>query len=93
MSELALATWSLFMGYTQNLEYAEFEWPIDIAIVILWVIFAINILGTVFKRKEQEMYVSLWYIIATIVTVAVLYIVNNLSIPTTLTKSYHLLQE
>lgn len=87
---IALATWTLFMGYSQNLEYAEFEWPIDIAVVILWVIFAINVMGTIFKRKEEEMYVSLWYIIATIVTVAILYIVNNLSIPATLFKSYHL---
>ncbi len=87
---IALATWTLFMGYSQNLEYAEFEWPIDIAVVILWVIFAINVMGTIFKRKEEEMYISLWYIIATIVTVAILYIVNNLSIPATLFKSYHL---
>lgn len=87
---IALATWTLFMGYSQNLEYAEFEWPIDIAVVILWVIFAINVMGTIFKRKEEEMYVSLWYIIATIVTVAILYIVNNLSIPATLFKSYHM---
>ncbi|ADR18729.1 cbb3-type cytochrome c oxidase subunit I [Calditerrivibrio nitroreducens] len=87
---IALAAWTLFMGYSQNLEYAEFEWPIDIAVVILWVIFAINVMGTIFKRKEEEMYISLWYIIATIVTVAILYIVNNLSIPATLFKSYHL---
>ncbi|MGC8768850.1 cbb3-type cytochrome c oxidase subunit I [Calditerrivibrio sp.] len=87
---IALAAWTLFMGYSQNLEYAEFEWPIDIAVVILWVIFAINVMGTIFKRKEEELYISLWYIIATIVTVAILYIVNNLSIPATLFKSYHL---
>ncbi|MEF3254205.1 MAG: cbb3-type cytochrome c oxidase subunit I [Deferribacterales bacterium] len=87
---IALATLTLFMGYSQNLEYAEFEWPIDVAVVILWVIFAINVMGTIFKRKENEMYISLWYIIATVVTVAILYIVNNLSIPATLTKSYHL---
>ncbi|MGC9062420.1 cbb3-type cytochrome c oxidase subunit I [Calditerrivibrio sp.] len=87
---IALAAWTLFMGYSQNLEYAEFEWPIDIAVVILWVIFAINVMGTIFKRKEEELYISLWYIIATIVTVAILYIVNNLSVPATLFKSYHL---
>jgi len=87
---ITLAAWTLLMGYSQNLEYAEFEWPIDIAVVILWVIFAINVMGTIFKRKEEEMYISLWYIIATVVTVAILYIVNNLSIPATLFKSYHL---
>ncbi|MCA1926841.1 MAG: cbb3-type cytochrome c oxidase subunit I [Calditerrivibrio sp.] len=86
---ILLGAWSLFMGYTQNVEYAEFEWPLDIAVVILWVIFAINVMGTIFKRKENEMYISLWYIIATIVTVAILYIVTNLFIPSTLTKSYH----
>lgn len=87
---VALAGITLLLGWTQSLEYAEFEWPIDIAIVILWVIFAINVLGTIFKRKEKQMYISLWYIIATIITVAILYIVNNLSIPAGIDKSYHL---
>jgi len=87
---VAAAGVSLLIGMNQSLEYAEFEWPIDIAIVILWVIFAINVLGTIFARKEKHLYVSLWYIIATVITVAILYIVNNLSIPATLTKSYHL---
>lgn len=87
---IAIAGLTLLIGWNQSLEYAEFEWPIDIAIVILWVIFAINILGTIIKRKEQQMYISLWYIIATIITVAILYIVNNLSIPAGFDKSYHL---
>jgi cytochrome c oxidase cbb3-type subunit 1 len=87
---MVLATFTLFIGMNQSLEYAEFEWPIDIAIVILWVIFTIVILTNIFKRKEEHMYVSLWYIIATLIAVAILYIVNNLHIPATLTKSYHL---
>lgn len=87
---MVIATITLFLGYNQSLEYAEFEWPIDVVIVILWVMFAVNVLGTIFTRKEKNMYVSLWYIIATVITVAILYIVNNLSIPATLTKSYHL---
>lgn len=87
---ILLAAVSLLMGYTQSLEYAELEWPIDIAIVVLWVMFAINVFGTIIKRKEEQMYISLWYIIATTIAVAVLYIVNNLSIPVGLTKSYHL---
>jgi cytochrome c oxidase cbb3-type subunit 1 len=87
---IVLATLSLFKGMNQSLEYAEFEWPIDIYIVILWVIFAVNIIGTILKRNEKPMYISLWYIISTIITVAILYIVNNLSIPAGLTKSYHL---
>ncbi len=83
-------TITLFMGYTQSLEYAEFEWPIDIGVVIIWVLFAINVIGTVATRKEKHMYVSLWYILVTVVAVAILYIVNNLPIIVSLTKSYHI---
>ena len=78
------------MGYTQSNEYAELEWPLDIGVVVLWVMFAVNVFATIIKRKDEQMYVSLWYIIATVIAVAVLYIVNNLSIPAGLTKSYHL---
>ncbi|HEX9112995.1 MAG TPA: cbb3-type cytochrome c oxidase subunit I, partial [Nitrospirota bacterium] len=87
---IALAALSLFAGMNQSLEYAELEWPLDIGVVILWVIFAVNIFGTVIKRKEEQMYISLWFILATVVAVAVLYIVNNLAIPAGLTKSYSL---
>ena len=81
---------SLFMGYTQSLEYAEGEWYFDLGVVVSWVLFAINVVGTILTRKEKHMYVSLWYILATIVAVAVLYIVNNLHIIAGLGKSYHL---
>lgn len=87
---ITLATLSLFFGMSQSLEYAEFEWPIDVAIVILWVIFSVNIIGTILKRKEPHMYISLWFIISTVITVAILYIVNNLVVVASLTKSYHL---
>jgi cytochrome c oxidase cbb3-type subunit 1 len=87
---IVLAALSLLAGMNQSLEYAELEWPLDIGVVILWVIFAVNIFGTIIRRKEEQMYISLWYIIATVIAVAVLYIVNNLSIPAGLTKSYHL---
>jgi cytochrome c oxidase cbb3-type subunit 1 len=87
---MVLATLSLLAGMNQSLEYAELEWPLDIGIVILWVIFAVNIFATIINRKEEQMYVSLWYVLATVVAVAMLYIVNNLSIPASLTKSYHL---
>ncbi|HIJ59420.1 MAG TPA: cytochrome C oxidase Cbb3 [Nitrospirae bacterium] len=87
---IALAALSLFAGMNQSLEYAELEWPLDIVVVIMWVIFAIVIFGTIIKRREEQMYISLWYIIVTVVAVAILYIVNNLAIPATLTKSYHL---
>jgi len=85
---IVAAAITLLMGYSQSKEYAELEWPLDIGVVIIWVMFAINIVGTVIKRKEPYMYVSLWYILATIVTVAVLYILNNLAIPVGLFKSY-----
>jgi cytochrome c oxidase cbb3-type subunit 1 len=85
---ITLAALSLLAGMNQSLEYAELEWPLDIGVVILWVIFAVNIFGTVIKRKEEQMYISLWFILATVVAVAVLYIVNNLAIPASLTKSY-----
>ena len=87
---ILLALVTLAMGYTQSLEYAEMEWPLDIAIVILWVIFAVVAIGTILGRREEQMYISLWYVIATILAVAVLYIVNNLSIPAGPFKSYHL---
>ena len=87
---IAAAAVTLLMGQTQSLEYAELEWPLDIAIVVLWVMFAVNVFGTILKRREQEMYVALWYVVATVLAVAVLYIVNNLSIPAGLGKSYHL---
>jgi cytochrome c oxidase cbb3-type subunit 1 len=87
---ILLAALSLLAGMNQSNEYAELEWPLDIAVVILWVIFAVNVFGTIIKRKEEQMYISLWYILATTVAVAVLYIVNNLSIPAGWNKSYHL---
>jgi cytochrome c oxidase cbb3-type subunit 1 len=87
---IALAAVSLFLGMNQSLEYAELEWPLDIGVVILWVMFAVNVFGTIVKRKEEQMYISLWFIIATVIAVAVLYIVNNLSIPAGWNKSYHL---
>ncbi|HET9597816.1 MAG TPA: cbb3-type cytochrome c oxidase subunit I [Anaeromyxobacteraceae bacterium] len=87
---IVAAAVTLMMGYSQSLEYAELEWPLDIAIVVLWVMFAVNVFGTILKRRDEEMYVSLWFVIATVLAVAVLYIVNNLSVPAGLWKSYHL---
>jgi cytochrome c oxidase cbb3-type subunit I/II len=64
------------------------EWPIDIAIALVWVVFGINMIGTIIKRREQHMYVAVWFYIATFVTVAVLHIVNSFEMPVTLFKSY-----
>ena len=79
---------TLPMGFTTSKEYAELEWPIDIAITLIWVVFGINMIGTIIKRRERHMYVAIWFYIATFVTVAVLHIVNSMEIPVTMFKSY-----
>ncbi len=79
---------TLPLGYSQSKEYAELEWPIDIAITVVWVIFAVNFFGTLARRRERHMYVALWFYIATIVTVAILHVVNSIEIPVSWLKSY-----
>lgn len=79
---------SLFLGYSHGKEYAELEWPFDIAIAVIWVVFAVNFFGTIIRRREQHIYVALWFYIATIITVALLHIVNSIEIPVSLMKSY-----
>lgn len=85
---IVLAAVSLPLGYTSSKEYAELEWPIDILIALVWVTFGINMIGTIIKRREKQMYVAIWFYIATFVTVAVLHIVNSIEIPVSFTKSY-----
>ncbi|MBK1879281.1 cytochrome-c oxidase, cbb3-type subunit I [Pelagicoccus mobilis] len=82
------AALTLPLGYTRGKEYAELIWPINIAVALIWVVFAINFFLTLAKRNEKSLYVAIWFYIATIVTVAMLYIVNHLSIPTSLLHSY-----
>jgi cytochrome c oxidase cbb3-type subunit I/II len=65
---ILLAAITLPLGYTQGKEYAELEWPIDIGITLIWVIFAVNFFGTIARRREKHLYVALWFYIATIVT-------------------------
>ena len=79
---------TLPIGLTRGKEYAELIWPINIAVVIIWVVFAVNFFWTLAKRHEPSLYVAIWFYIATIVTVAMLYIVNHLSIPTSFLHSY-----
>lgn len=79
---------TLPLGITTSKEYAELEWPIDIAITVVWVVFGINMIGTLIKRRERHMYVAIWFYIATFVTVAVLHVVNSFEMPVTLFKSY-----
>jgi len=85
---IVAAAITLPLGYTQGKEYAELEWPIDIAIALIWVVFALNFFWTLAKRTEKHLYVAIWFYIATIVTVAVLHIVNSLAIPVYGLKSY-----
>ena len=75
-------------GLTRGKEYAELIWPLNIGVVLIWVVFGANFFWTLAKRNEKSLYVSLWFYIATIITIALLYIVNHLSIPTSLTHSY-----
>ncbi len=85
---IVCAAITLPLGMTQGKEYAELIWPIDVLVAITWVIFAINFFLTIAKRNEKNMYVAIWFYIATVVTIPVLYIVNNLAIPTSWTHSY-----
>ncbi len=80
---------TLPLGLTTSHEYAEMEWPIDLAITIIWVLFGINMFGTIIRRRERHMYVAVWFYIATFVTVAVLHIVNSIQMPVGLWKSYY----
>ena len=79
---------TLLGGYTTGKEYAELEWPIDIAITLIWVVFGINMFGTILKRRESHLYVAIWFYIATWITVAMLHIVNSFEIPFSPLKSY-----
>ncbi|WP_028296934.1 cytochrome-c oxidase, cbb3-type subunit I [Olivibacter sitiensis] len=87
---IVAAAITLPLGITTSHEYAELEWPIDIAITLIWVVFGINMFGTIIKRRERHMYVAIWFWIATFVTVAVLHIVNSFELPISAWKSYYL---
>ena len=79
---------TLLAGYTTGKEYAELEWPIDIAITLIWVVFGVNMFGTILQRREKHLYVAIWFFIATWITVAMLHIVNSFEMPVSLFKSY-----
>jgi len=85
---IVAAAITLPLGITQSKEYAELEWPIDLLIAIVWVSYAIVFFGTIVKRKVDHIYVANWFFGAFILTVAVLHIVNNISIPFSPTQSY-----
>jgi len=85
---IVAAAITLPLGYTSSKEYAELEWPIDIAIALIWVVFGLNMIMTIVKRRERHIYVAIWFYIATFVTVAVLHIFNSLEFPVSALKSY-----
>ncbi len=85
---IVAAAISLPLGLTTSKEYAELEWPIDIAIAVIWVVFGLNMMMTIIKRRERHLYVAVWFYIATFVTVAVLHIVNSFELPISFMKSY-----
>ena len=85
---IVAAAITLPLGFTSSKEYAELEWPIDIAITIIWVVMGINMIGTLLMRRQRHIYVAIWFYIATLVTVAVLHIFNNLELPVSAFKSY-----
>jgi cytochrome c oxidase cbb3-type subunit I/II len=87
---IVAAAITLPLGITQSKEYAELEWPIDLAIAVVWVAFAVNLFGTIARRREHHIYVAIWFYIATVIAVAILHIFNNLVIPAGLFKSYSL---
>ena len=87
-SVIVLAALTLPFGITQSKEYAELEWPIDILITLVWVVYAVVFFGTIVKRRISHIYVANWFFGAYIITVAILHIINSAAVPVTLTKSY-----
>ncbi|GBL00477.1 cytochrome-c oxidase, cbb3-type subunit I [Vibrio harveyi] len=85
---LFLALVTLPAGYTTSKEYAELEWPIDVLIVLVWVLYAVLFFGTIAKRKVDHIFVANWFFAAFIIVIAMIFIVNNLAVPVSLMKSY-----
>jgi cytochrome c oxidase cbb3-type subunit 1 len=79
---------TLPLGFTSGKEYAELEWPIDLLITVVWVLYAVLFFGTIMKRKTPHIYVANWFFGAFIVTVAILHIVNSAAVPVSTFKSY-----
>lgn len=84
MITILLAVVSLFAGVTTSKEYSELEWPFDIAVVVIWVLWGMSIFGLIGIRREKSLYISVWYYIAAFLGVAMLYLFNNMEVPTRL---------
>ena len=85
---IVLAAVTLPLGYSRSKEYAELIWPIDVLVALVWVVFGVVFFATLARRRERSLYVAVWFYIGTIITVALLYVVNHLSLPTSLLHSY-----
>jgi len=85
---LLAAAVTLPLGLTQSKEYAELIWPLDVAVAVVWVVFAVNFFGTIAIRRVRHLYVAIWFYLSCVVTIAVLHIVNSLAVPATLVRSY-----
>lgn len=85
---IVCAAITLPFGITTSKEYAELEWWIDILIALVWVVFAVNFFGTIFKRREKHLYVAIWFYLASVVTITILHVTNSMEIPVDFTKSY-----
>lgn len=79
---------TLPLGFSSSKEYAELEWPIDLMIAVVWVVFGWNLIATMLVRRQRHLYVAIWFYLATFVTVAVLHIFNSLALPVSAFKSY-----
>ncbi len=85
---IVLAAVTLIMGITTSKEYAELEWPIDILIAVVWIVFGWNMIGTILIRRVQHIYAAIWWFIATFLGIAMLHVVNSIALPVSLFKSY-----
>jgi cytochrome c oxidase cbb3-type subunit I/II len=85
---IVLAAVTLPLGYSRSKEYAELIWPIDVLVALVWIVFGVVFFATLARRRERSLYVAVWFYIGTIITVALLYVVNHLSLPTSLLHSY-----
>ena len=85
---IVLAAVTFTLGFTTSKEYAELEWPIDIMIAIVWIIFGWNMIGTILKRRVQHIYAAIWWYLASFLGVAILHVVNSFELPISLFKSY-----
>jgi cytochrome c oxidase cbb3-type subunit I len=77
-----LATVSLLFGVSSSKEYAQYEWPFDVVVVVIWVLWGVNMMGLIGIRREKALYVSIWYYLACFLGIAMLYLFNNMAIPT-----------